>query len=671
MKSYLGLIPISAHVHRRQSRMTRICIILAVFLVTSIFSMAEMFTRAELESMRNKHGDWHIALCGITEETAARIIENEDIAFSEWKDADREDADEGYDFPQFYIKFKSERGLKKKIDGVKRRYNLSDANVRENTGVLLMLGASSNGKADGLYPLAAACFVIILAAGVFMISSCMNSNVAQRTKFFGMLRCIGASRQQIVRFVRFEALNWCKTAIPIGCLSGVAVCQAACVLLKLLVKGEFADMPLFAVSMSGILCGAAVGVITVLFAAAAPARKAAAVPPVAAVSGNADKPKNITNSANTRLFKVEISLGVRHATEAKKNLFLMTGSFALTIALFMVFSGCFDLVHRLLPSESDFSPDLVIASAGNDNSLDKSLVGRIREIQGVSDVIGTMYAVAIPAKINGDAAVVDLISYDEYMWRWAEKSIINGEMSKAYGDSGYAMTVFAQDSRLDVGDRIELGSGELEIACVASEGIGSVSGSAVVVCSEETFERLVGAQGYMAVYVVLEKGASEETVDKIRRISGDGVFSDRREEMGEMHSSYWVFRIAAYGFLAIISLITVLNIMNSISMSVFARTRQYGAMRAVGMESRQVTRMIAAEAAAYAVCGMAVGLVLGLAFHYLIYEKLIITHFGGVWNVPFAAVASVFLLVFVSCVVAVYAPAKRIGGMVITDVINE
>ncbi len=671
MKSYLGLIPISARVHKRQSRMTRICIILAVFLVTSIFSMTEMFTRAELESMRNKHGDWHIALCGITEETAAQIIENEDIAFSEWKDAAREDADEGYDFPQLYIKFKSERGLKKTIDGVKQRYNLSDANVKENTGVLLALGASSRGKADGLYPLAAACFVIILAAGVFMISSCMNSNVAQRTKFFGMLRCIGASRQQIVRFVRLEALNWCKTAIPIGCLSGIAVCQAACALLKLLVKGEFADMPLFAVSVSGILCGAAVGVITVLFAAAAPARKAASVPPVAAVSGNADKPKNITNSANTRLFKVEISLGIRHATEARKNLFLMTGSFALTIALFLVFSGCFDLVQRLLPSESDFAPDLVIASAENDNSLDKSLAERIREIQGVSDVIGTMYAVALPAKINGDAAVIDLISYDEYMWRWLEKSIINGEMSKAYGDSGYAMTVFAQDSRLDVGDRIELCSGELEIACVASEGIGSVSGSAVVVCSEETFERLVGARGYKAVYVVLEKGASEETVDKIRRISGDGVFSDRREEMGEMHGSYWVFRIAAYGFLAIISLITVLNIMNSISMSVSARTRQYGAMRAVGMESRQMTRMIAAEAAAYAVCGMAVGLVLGLALHYLIYEKLIITHFGGAWNVPFAAVGSVALLVFVSCVAAVYAPAKRIGGMVITDVINE
>ena len=41
MKSYLSLIPISAKVHKRQNRMTILCIIFAVFLVTAIFSMAE------------------------------------------------------------------------------------------------------------------------------------------------------------------------------------------------------------------------------------------------------------------------------------------------------------------------------------------------------------------------------------------------------------------------------------------------------------------------------------------------------------------------------------------------------------------------------------------------------------------------------------------------------
>ena len=86
MKSYLSLVPISAKVHRHQSRMTRICIILAVFLVTSIFSMMEMWNESELTAMRRKHGDWHIALQNMSEKEAQQIIKSSDIAFSSWYD---------------------------------------------------------------------------------------------------------------------------------------------------------------------------------------------------------------------------------------------------------------------------------------------------------------------------------------------------------------------------------------------------------------------------------------------------------------------------------------------------------------------------------------------------------------------------------------------------------
>ena len=125
------------------------------------------------------------------------------------------------------------------------------------------------------------------------------------------------------------------------------------------------------------------------------------------------------------------------------------------------------------------------------------------------------------------------------------------------------------------------------------------------------------------------------------------------------------------GFLAIISLITVLNITNSISMGVSARIKQYGAMRAVGMGSGQVAKMITAEAVTYAICGTAAGIILGLLLHYLIYAKIVITHFGGSWNIPFATIAIVLLLVVFSCIVAIYAPAKRIRNMAITATINE
>ena len=160
-------------------------------------------------------------------------------------------------------------------------------------------------------------------------------------------------------------------------------------------------------------------------------------------------------------------------------------------------------------------------------------------------------------------------------------------------------------------------------------------------------------------------------VEQIRDLFDGYQFSDDREEKNDVFGSYWVFRIAAYGFLAIISLITMLNIMNSISMSVSARVKQYGAMRAVGMESRQVTKMITAEAVTYAVYGTIAGTALGLILHYLIYVKIVISHFGGFWNIPFTTIGIVLLLVVFSCIIAVHEPTKRMRDMAITDTIND
>ena len=775
MRSYLSLVPISAKVHKRQSRMTRICIILAVFLVTSIFSMAEMWTDAETTAMRHNHGDWHIALQNVSKDEAEQIRKNSGVEVSSWYDEINTDAEQNYyidgknavlygieesyitdimkyptegvypqnenevalsadakelfsvkigdeitlDTPmgdvkytisgfyeddteyndiiggccvfmnrktfdeirrlngvesesQFYIRFQNENGLKKTIADMMQQYNLTAENVKENTAVLGMLGASSNESVNGLYPLAVACFVIILIAGVFMISSCMNSNVAQRTKFFGMMRCIGASKQQIIRFVRLEALNWCKTAIPIGCALGTVTCWILCAILRFFVKGEWVDMPLFAVSINGILCGALVGVITVFIAAHSPAKQAAMVSPAAAVSGNADMSKNVNHAAKTRFLKVETSLGIHHATSTKKNLFLMTGSFALMIVLFLAFSACLDFVHKLLPSvTSKFTPDITIASQDDTNSLDGNLPDKIAEIEGVESAFGMMTRTAFSVEVNGNETEIDLFSHDKTLLDTFKKSVISGDISRVYEDGNYAMAVYNQDNRLDVGDKIKIGNQELEIVCVTSEGVGSVSGAPTVVCSEKTFMRLTGECRFAMISVVLKKDVSEAAVSKIRDLVGDCLFVDNREENSDINGSYWVFRIASYGFLAIISLITVLNITNSISMGVSARIKQYGAMRAVGMGSGQVAKMITAEAVTYAICGTAAGIILGLLLHYLIYAKIVITHFGGSWNIPFATIAIVLLLVVFSCIVAIYAPAKRIRNMAITATINE
>ena len=86
MKSYLSLVPISAKVRRRQNRMTILCIICAVFLVTAIFSVTDMMIRTESSIMLSKHGNWHLQLDHISQDIAEEICRRTEYKNMLWED---------------------------------------------------------------------------------------------------------------------------------------------------------------------------------------------------------------------------------------------------------------------------------------------------------------------------------------------------------------------------------------------------------------------------------------------------------------------------------------------------------------------------------------------------------------------------------------------------------
>lgn len=96
MKSYLSLIPISAKVRRRQSRMTILCIIISVFLVTTIFSVADMMIRTESRTMQDEHGSWHIQIENISEDIAKEIEQRSDVIEMGCSEEFNSDADQPY-----------------------------------------------------------------------------------------------------------------------------------------------------------------------------------------------------------------------------------------------------------------------------------------------------------------------------------------------------------------------------------------------------------------------------------------------------------------------------------------------------------------------------------------------------------------------------------------------
>ena len=200
---------------------------------------------------------------------------------------------------------------------------------------------------------------------------------------------------------------------------------------------------------------------------------------------------------------------------------------------------------------------------------------------------------------------------------------------------------------------------------------GLTNGRITLISSSDTFVRLTGEENYALIMVQTASGATDEDVQAIQTAVGETFnFQDMRD--GHTSGTYTAFVFCVYAFLSIIALVTVLNIVNSISMSVSARMKQYGAMRAVGMDERQVTKMIAAEAATYAVLGCAVGCIIGLPLSKLLYDFLIAEHFPyAVWHFPLGSLFIILLFVFLAAAAAIHAPAKRIRSMPITATIND
>ena len=96
MKSYLRLIPISAKVRKRQNRMTMLCIIISVLLVTMIFSMADMAIRMEKTRVIKEHGNWHIMLKEPSEQQIEQIAQRTDVMTSSRYDGLNFDLSEDY-----------------------------------------------------------------------------------------------------------------------------------------------------------------------------------------------------------------------------------------------------------------------------------------------------------------------------------------------------------------------------------------------------------------------------------------------------------------------------------------------------------------------------------------------------------------------------------------------
>jgi putative ABC transport system permease protein len=149
---------------------------------------------------------------------------------------------------------------------------------------------------------------VALVVGAFIIFNTFSITVAQRTREFGLLRTLGASRGQIMRSVVQEGLLLGVGGAALGLLGGILLAPA----LDQLFKAFGADLPDNGTVLQArtVIVSLGVGIVVTVLAGLFPALRATRVPPLAAMREGVQIPPRPLPSKRTLIVRTLIVLVV-------------------------------------------------------------------------------------------------------------------------------------------------------------------------------------------------------------------------------------------------------------------------------------------------------------------------------------------------------------------------
>lgn len=211
-----------------------------------------------------------------------------------------------------------------------------------NTKVLLYSGtAPFDSFLTAFYSLAAIIIALIVFGSVSLIYNAFSISVSERTRQFGLLSSVGATKKQLRRMVLFEALAVSAVGIPLGILVGIGGIGIT----LLLIGDKFssivrADIPMrICVSWQAVLIAAAIALITVLISAWIPSKRATGVSAVEAIRQSMDikvsgRPVR-TSKLAYKLFGLPGVLAGKHYKRNRKKYRTTVVSLFMSIVLFV------------------------------------------------------------------------------------------------------------------------------------------------------------------------------------------------------------------------------------------------------------------------------------------------------------------------------------------------
>jgi putative ABC transport system permease protein len=531
---------------------------------------------------------------------------------------------------------------------------------------------------------------VALVVGAFIIFNTCSITVAQRTREFGLLRTLGASRGQIMRAVIEEGLLLGVVGAMIGLLGGIGLAPA----LDGLFKAFGADLPDNGTILEArtVIVSLSVGIVVTVLAGFFPALRATRVPPIAAMREGVQLERRrrpirrhhrvVPALAGTIGWLVSWR-GIT-ARLARENSVRQPGRTLVTALALTVGLGLVAFISVLAAGTKatidsavsrSFAGNLIVQNTQSEGGLPAAVAPAIRTIHGV----GAVTAIAFTKGRVRDPSQPGAPVIDEQSPLTAIEPESFGRMYKIEWEHGSAASLaalerggtiltkkFASAHHLRVGQRLLVLTPSRHAVTLTVAGV--VKEEVLGLMQNLTISRSLARSAF---------GQREDGVDFIAYAPGAngaevrrGIDALLRRNFPQSHSQTAAqytqeasnrvnkFLLLVYVLLALSVIVSLFGIVNTLILSIYERTRELGMMRAIGTSRRQIRQLIRYESLITAMIGAVLGLVIGVVGAILV-TTLALSGSGYKLSIPVGTLVVLLILAALAGLLAAQAPARR------------
>ncbi len=566
-------------------------------------------------------------------------------------------------------------------------------NYSANTGYLKYKGQGlSDQTMQTLFSLAAIIIVIIIFASVFVIRNSFAISITEKTKLYGMIASVGATKRQIFKNVLFEGFVLGIIGIPLGLILGVGVIAILIAVLNLLLSENLNGINfVFSMPILPMIIAVVLSALTIFLSTISTAVRTSKISPVTAIRSNQDiKVKNKkykTPKYIKKLFGIGGAIAHKNLKRSKKKYRTTVISLIVSIAMFISMSAFMDGMMSAVDSTYDlYHSNIMIntyTSTAQKNSDEfvkefEENVKKIKQLKGIENTRvlltnesefsctdlkltdeGNEHMSDSPVCINGcDADTYNKITKELGLDSDKVKDgaiIIN---SSVYRDENGRAHEYKITSN-EVGDKLtfELYDNQatfsLNISALVNEIPDYVSDliydtNINVIIPYDKFVSVMPDEaqmchGFLAINTenatTFEENITDLGLENINVMNVDLLIQTNKNVM-------LIFAIFIYGFIAVITLIGVTNIFNTISTNMRLRSKEFATLKSIGMTKREFNRMIRLESLFYGIKSLIIGIPIGLLGGVLIFIALNEPSFNVPWLAMIICIIAVFFIIW-------------------------